>query len=127
MIKCSYHFDYYLIHVLNELLWACNNDCVMFVHYMSFDMRINNKYLLNWTETEWLLKHADYFSITSFISLRQKYLNNILSVLKCYKLLLKLLQQMKNAQCPIQLVLLEKHHQNLGDKIDFFHIVINRT
>ena len=22
----------------------------MFVHYMSFDMRINNKYLLNWTE-----------------------------------------------------------------------------
>ena len=50
MIKCSYRFDYYLIHVLNELLWACNNDCVMFVHYMSFDMRINNKYLLNWTE-----------------------------------------------------------------------------
>ena len=52
--KCSYLYDYYLIHVLIELQWACNNDCVMFVHYMSFDMRINNKYLLNWTELKYV-------------------------------------------------------------------------
>ena len=32
-------------------LWEhCYNDRVMFFHYMSFDVRINNKNLLNWTE-----------------------------------------------------------------------------
>ena len=27
-----------------------NNDCAMFFRNMSFDVRINNKYFLNWTE-----------------------------------------------------------------------------
>ena len=45
------------ILLFKKLIEHCNNDCVMFVRYVSFDMRINNKTLfeLEWKELELLL------------------------------------------------------------------------
>ena len=46
-----YYYSLIAILLFIKLLEHCNNDYVMFVRYMSFDMRINNKKLfeLNWT------------------------------------------------------------------------------
>ena len=60
-------FLYYLLFI--ELIEHCNNDCVMFVRYVSFDLKINNKKTF-WTELKVsFVWSRDYFKNRKSISL----------------------------------------------------------